>query len=411
MSEPLPPEIVFTETPDGMHYRLPPRDLRGLPGLKWGLILGACAVLGIAFVVPVVRGPGKLDWTLLLTSLPVVLFVAGPALILFSFLFGHSAVSMQQGKLVAIERGRFFPWARRRRGEQVRQLTVRTGSPGQSIARPAAAPNSASHFCWIEASCSCGKPLIFAWGYPVSLLRPLAEDLNRRLACCLPLQGAANRDVADATFEASPPIPLPPVEVLSSDMPAFCRRYDQPASSKATLERSAQGLTLTVPPRGMVRGSAGLFGFAGCWNSFLTLLTVLSVPALLAGNFAGRDWPFFLMLGLFWAVGIGIGLAAYHMGRRRAVFAVVGESLMVIQAGPLGTKRAEWARDELSDIRPGPCGMTVNKRPILELKIQPKLGKSFGLLAGHDVEELEWIATILRDALHVPAQGDAIETA
>src|SRR5262249_19452695 len=107
----------------------------------------------------------------------------------------------------------------------------------------------------------------------------------------------------------------------------------------------------------------------------------------------------------FWGVGIGLALAVYEMGRRRAILAVVGDSLLVIQEGPMRLKRSEWHRDELKDVRPAPSGLSVNHKRVLELQIQPKLGKPFGLLGGHGDPELEWIATMLRGALRLPAES------
>jgi hypothetical protein len=43
----------------------------------------------------------------------------------------------------------------------------------------------------------------------------------------------------------------------------------------------------------------------------------------------------------------------------------------------------------------------VNHRPVIELQIFPRTGRKFGLLAGRDVAELQWIAAVLRQALGV----------
>jgi hypothetical protein len=95
-------------------------------------------------------------------------------------------------------------------------------------------------------------------------------------------------------------------------------------------------------------------------------------------------------------------LGAINMGRRRAVFAVVGETLMVLQTGIFGSKRREWKSEHIADIRTGPSGMKVNNMDVIELQILQRNGKKFGMLAGREVPELQWLATLLRRALRVP---------
>ena len=92
-------------------------------------------------------------------------------------------------------------------------------------------------------------------------------------------------------------------------------------------------------------------------------------------------------------------LGAINMGRRRAAMAVANGALMVIQTGIFGSKRREWQQAEIKTIRVGPSGMEVNDRPVMQLQIVPVAGKPFGVLTGRDVAELEWMATLLRQAL------------
>ena len=53
--------------------------------------------------------------------------------------------------------------------------------------------------------------------------------------------------------------------------------------------------------------------------------------------------------------------------------------------------------------------MTVNDRPVPELQVHPRDGKKFGMLAGRDTAELEWLATVLCRSLRLvmrPATED-----
>jgi hypothetical protein len=47
-------------------------------------------------------------------------------------------------------------------------------------------------------------------------------------------------------------------------------------------------------------------------------------------------------------------------------------------------------------------GLKVQGAPVVELQVQPIAGGRFGILAGRDRSELDWLATILRRELHVP---------
>src|SRR5262249_39837496 len=105
----------------------------------------------------------------------------------------------------------------------------------------------------------------------------------------------------------------------------------------------------------------------------------------------------------FWLAGIGIFLAAWNMGKREAVIAVVGPTMMVLQTGLFGSKRREWARSEIRTVMVGASGMEVNDTPVLELQIQGQSEKLLGFLSGRDERELAWMATVLRHTLNASA--------
>jgi hypothetical protein len=179
----------------------------------------------------------------------------------------------------------------------------------------------------------------------------------------------------------------------------------QPAGSKVHVEQHADGVAIRVPPAGLWRGSQGAFVFALLWCALCAAVTVSLVSGLLQG---GEDiWIGLLFLGaVFWPAGVGMLLLGINMGRRRAVLAVAGDQLVVERTGLFGTKHHAWQREEISDVRAGPSGMTVNDEPVLELQIHPRQGKKVGLLAGRDAEELRWLATTLRRALGLAARPE-----
>ena len=175
-----------------------------------------------------------------------------------------------------------------------------------------------------------------------------------------------------------------------------------PAGASIRIERFDDGLTIEIPPAG-IAGSLGLFLFAAIWDVFAVLLLFIAL-----GNEKqqGAVWVLPLIVVVFWAVGIGLLLAAIHMARRRAAIAVTSGTLMVIQTGLFGSKQRTWEPGEVEAVRLGHSGITVNDKPVQELQIFDGGAAKFGMLAGRKDEELEWIAGQLRAALQVPTYAE-----
>jgi hypothetical protein len=179
----------------------------------------------------------------------------------------------------------------------------------------------------------------------------------------------------------------------------------QPLGSPIVLERYADGLTLKLAALGLRRGGGFMFWWMLLWNAVAVPITAsLSYTALIGGEVIVNDQPggsrwWCLMFIPFFFVGVVSLLIVLYLGRRRAALAVVGGRLFALRVGLFHTERGEWARDELADVRVGPCSAKVNDIPVLELQILPKKGAKFALLAGRAEVELKWMAAILKQAL------------
>ncbi len=170
--------------------------------------------------------------------------------------------------------------------------------------------------------------------------------------------------------------------------------FEQPAGSKIRLEPINRGISLTVPPLGIWKGSSGMMFMALFW---LTITGVVTAAMVASGD---APWFTFLFISVFWVIGIGLIYGAIRMGSRRAIIDVVYETLLVSESAiGSGTKQHEWAADELRSIHMGSSGMKVNNKPVMQLQIQPTQGDKLGLFTGRDREELRWLATTLRQAL------------
>ncbi len=246
-----------------------------------------------------------------------------------------------------------------------------------------------------------GKPRLAALGYPSQWLEPLAYELA---------QQAQLAAVDPFGIQPTPDAPLvvvegPPLAIAQRE------RFEQPADSRILVTELPNGWTFEVPPAGLRKGSAGLFAFSCIWLGIIMLITGIAVTAIFQPQpQAANDGRGFMLLFLipFWLVGIALLLLAIHLGRRQANLVVADSRVLISQTGLLRTTCRSWEPGELSSVQIGSSGMETNDKPVLELQLFGRDGKKFGLLGGRDESELEWLATLLRQALglSLPSTGD-----
>ncbi len=412
MSRHLSEEITVTPLPDGVHFRLPGRQLGGfrfvgLAVMAFGVFFTGFATFWIsaaASAVPWGDLQNPAAWFALLfpaCGIPFVLAglgVMGTGLLLLA---GHSEIELRGGTLRAIERCGLVRWSWKKPAAGVCRFVVQrglTGKDGQPLVGPLAElavilPQ------WEKTPNPRATPAMWlAPGYARSLLLPLAEELARR-----------SQAVAEEVSPSTPPV----VEVVEQRAGAPFRVteevLEQPKSSKVLVEESPAGVTFRVPPAGLLGPQGCLFLFGLLWCGMLTVFTTMMFIGGVKdkqGNPAG--WEAGLFISVFWLVGAGVLLGAVSAARRRAVLAVVGDELLTLESGLFLSKERRWLRAKLGDISVGPSGTTVNNRPVMELQVQPKegAGKVAGLLGGRDEAELEWLASRLRHALQLQPVAD-----
>jgi hypothetical protein len=395
MSKTLPSEIQILEpSPDVRRYVLPRRELGGL---RWvGLIpIGIGLVFiwfGISWILDTSQWlQGKIEPFSLVFSLFGVAFVYGGLLpfgIGLAMMIGHSEIEIAGGRLKTVERAGPLWWSRRRSLDIIQELKIEYAGP-ENEDNPR--PRNRTDGLWaIRIRYAGRKPWLAAIGYPRALLLPLADDLAERLR-----------------ESSSQPIVVDDQAVESGDgifdgslVPIMPERFEKPPGSRIELDERDGQLTINVPAAGLRRGSSGLFSFAIIWCSGSAFMTAIAlVPILMDGDHWATILAIAGFMSFFWAVGIGILLVSINMGRRRAGIVVVGDRLSVLQTSLFGSKTSSWAADELRSVRVGPSGMKVNDRPVPELQVLPRTGKKLGMLAGRDVNELEWMASHMARAL------------
>lgn len=404
----LPAEIEIEDIfPAGTRYRLPRRRMGMIALLPF---LGGIAIL--AFMVFWARGFvggcvglfGPAGMLAGLVAAPGFFAACCAIAIGLAMAAGRSEIEVSEGELRLIERLGPFRYRRKAKTADLTRFAITKGPTSDETTGPNAA--AFLDLGAIRVERATGKPLWGAMAYPFALLRPLADTLA--VECAKEAHSFDNRDAPPAAKVIAVVEEQPePDDALAPGL--RCPHVPtQPAGSKVTLEEVPGGMTLLVPPAGVMCGSSGLFFFAITWLGFMTIFSFAFGLASLTGEAHNIQsmWEvvgIVAFFGAFWSVGIGLMLAAVNLGRRQAALAVANGRLMIVQTGLFGTKKREWACENLRRIGIGPSGWSVNDVPVLELQIHPHDEKKHGMLAGRETQELAWMATVLRNAGKVSA--------
>ena len=389
----LPSAIHVESVRDDVNYSLPTRPLGKL---RWvALFFVAFGVLFASFPAMTLFRmlksifAGKSDLTELgfaVFLIPFMLAGLIPLGLGLLVIFGRCRVEWRERRLSILDYVGPFRWRRRLQKSRILKLTVSAG--GAKINNQPVTTGPLADLAALLAEFEEGKPRLVAIGYPRDWLEALAGDLSARVG---------------ATASTLPP---PAVEVVNADenRAEAPELVPQPPDSLVRVEPRPDGIALVVPPAGLRKGSKGLFGFGIVWCLFMSVFTGMILFAGLKNTRGapGAAWAF---VGVFWLVGLSMLTGAINMGRRRAMLLFESGQLTVAQIGIFGAKKWEWNRDDIAAIRADASGITVNNAPVIELQIHPVRGKKTGFFAGRDEQELRWMASELRRALKMPANG------
>jgi hypothetical protein len=251
---------------------------------------------------------------------------------------------------------------------------------------------------------------------PVSYLVELHPHPGEGMKVALPIWDEADARWMTATLRLALRIPDPPPP---GQLPAFLERDEQPAGSKITLERSADGVSLTVPAAGWLHPSlrpvflwsAAFFGLAIGGGPLLWWLAEAitvregdvvdpNTPGTFMGNFfavMAVIWICIWTFGGLWNLVIGVWRAHW----RHAQLVVAGDLLMLRSTTLFGTRSWQWERASVVDVRIGRTWGEFEEANC-ELQIHLKDGKIVRVLPGYGDQELQWLATVLRRTLRVP---------
>ncbi len=410
MTSQLPTEIQRIDTPSGILYELPRRQIGCLRFLALPMILIGFVFVG-AGLYPLLIESGLADWALRRAGKPFnlfhlllggVFFCTGLLPVYLGWLLagGHSTIELRDDRLVATQQHGPIRWRRTIPISKIKRFQVKSSNISESQLAVDSALSA------LNVVLTDGRLRNLAWGYPKNMLKALATNLAKEYVL---IHGTPLLDKDN-------PMKLVEERTLGQDRMREWEVTDEstafddqdtipllPADSAIRLEKHDAGLTITIPPVGIRKGAKGLFGFSIFWNVFMAVFTAFWFGA---GGFK-IGWELVIIacfLLVFWSVGIGTLLSSINAGRRQAILDIVGDTLLITERNLFKTKQTEIPQDNIRSIRMGPSGTEINDIPVMNLQIRLKKGKKIGLFSQLTNDELAWIAATLRHALNVPAR-------
>ncbi len=407
----------------GMRYLLPKRDLGDARKFGWVLTgLGGFITLFMCFWMagPTIGGIGMLrdgEWFGLLLigfgCLGLFGLVPGVGMLVGGIAVLNNAtqciVELRDGRLWSIEKFGPLRWRRKRCTEELTKLEIGPALRGAfdgadmdklDTEQLEQITDGLSDKTLAIVALGGKKPFKVAPGYPKRMLVALANDIAERIAAGEPGKLIGSEGPTVEVIEVREDDPSLPNRKAQPLLP-------QPSQSDVGIERRPNGLTLTIPPAGLWKGSKGLFVFSIAWNGFCLVFTTFLLLAVFGVVDGEGDPPTLGLLFMipFLAVGVATMIGAINMARRRAIIDVVGDTLLISRQSLFGTKQAEWPAHRIQSIKMGPSGTEINNVPVMEFQVRPKDGKKLGLLSQRGNEELRWIVSELNHALQIESKG------
>jgi hypothetical protein len=415
----------------GKKWILPHRDLGRWRHLGWLAFVPGLILLPFVYNIfrffngfglqifgnPKGNGPaGFADWIPIIIVIPMGLVFLG---ILWQFLkivsIGVGVLSQStRTEIVLDEKGlashEVVGWKRFQRRVKDREtllsLAVVTGEEWARMRRRSRSDAGATvvplpeHLRYMLIAKRSGADIfVITFGYSAELLGALARDMGQVLRLApvavqengVEFMGQSEAGSEDESDEAWS-------SLAAGTIPT------KPDDSKVSLEKREDGLTIQIPSQGLLKGSKGLFFFAILWTTFSTFMTVifaLAMTGAIAGKVDGSPLIAVLVMGLFEVIGIAMLVASIHMGTRTSTIATSYGMLFISTTSIFGKKTRQWEREGIFRIELAPSGMSVNDRPVMQLAVVEKGGKTFGCLTQLNDAEIDWIAYELNQSLEL----------
>ncbi len=236
--------------------------------------------------------------------------------------------------------------------------------------------------------------------YPPEILLPLADILKSELDCNRVGLVSIVHHQNDSSVASCIEKPISIVQHAEEEVEAV--PVELPTDSTIEVIDQSDAKVYRVPAQGVWKGSHGLMAFALIWNGFMTFVTI---GMLAGGGQAGQDlWVMVVMLSIFWAVGIGLVVAALYLGRQSSLVGIRDGLLFIERKTIFGTKWMDFEAGKIASIQMGASNMEVNDVPVMELKIQPVGESPVGMFSQLEEAEIRWLAKQLSNELSLEPQ-------
>lgn len=216
-------------------------------------------------------------------------------------------------------------------------------------------------------------------GKPLGLLRQLSYDELCWVAAILRVRLGLSRD--------GEPEPEEDERLLDRE-PDFC-----------VVEPAAGGHRVTVPAKGFFRTNGGLGAVSVVWMAFVFgFLFVL----LFVGK--SKFWdglPFYVILSVFFGIGLFVGYVALKRGSNRVVMETGRERLRIDSRSAFHARVWDWPKAEVQSIRVQTTGEAIGNLKVRQLTIRPADGPPIAVLKQLKEDELRWLAALLRRDLEI----------
>ena len=394
----LPPDILVQPIPGGRAYRLP---WRHVPPPLWkqvtlmclGGVLAGGAAVGLFYLVAVQPRQSFFVGIGSMTAVLALLMLGGA----FTLLYTRCTVEVDGNELrlqewygpIKTELKRPLPLVRK----LVTHHLLFSGRPlaGQVGTDPASLDASGEpQFAALEVVCEGAQSLFTAHTYPRAWILALAVELAERLQ--------VPHEVAPLQGDVPKIIPFFNLKALIDDRDTFDEPVAPPDNGwQAHVETGV--LRLTLPPLGFAREGNWFLLVLG---TVFLLIGVNNIPLAMLN--LGND----LSGLLFCLIPLGIATGAWGFAYRRAktviVLSVSEAKLTYHREGPLwANKHREWPRTEIAAVRVGPPKVSQKGVDRKAVYVHLSGGREQWLVETSRVQEMRWLATILRQTLGVPA--------
>lgn len=380
----------------GVRYVLPPRRVPhqrpvglGIAAVCLGVIALAAAMTRGMWWPPLVHllGGGSPTLGLMTIVFPLAFAAIAARGVRFGLLvaFGHSEIAVDARRVVGVHR--FGPVRRRRavNAADIERVIIEPGLGDREGKPDDAFGKGLANLVVDHAHADPAKRKVaLTHAYPRETIVALAGVIGETLS--VPVVEEAPASLSERLGRSDEPL-------------GGLHRVRRPKRATAELTESPGGISVTLPPRGFVKGSKGLGAFAIVWLVFIGVFSAFWVAAA-NGTKSSLVLLFpMLICGVFWLVGFGMLFGAIRSGRRRGLIdATAGE--LVITRQSVGRPKVDgWTADEIDRVVVGPSGTTINDKPVLELQVHLAAGGKRGFFPERRDDELRWLAAEIAHAL------------